>query len=154
MIKIRYACVDDIKHIEYLYHQLFCHGAALQPFYLQEAQQDVSFIKETILAPNSDILLAVQASNIIGFAVLQLQKTLPYKCLVPHQYVYLIDFIIDQNVRNQGIGQTLFESVLDWGKQRGAEYLELSTQAENTKAQGFYERNNMAVATLTYRYRF
>lgn len=154
MTKIRYACLDDVTQIEDLYHKLFCHVAKLQPFYLQEARQDVSFIKETILSTTSDILLAEHEQFILGFALVQLQKTLAYTCLVPHQYVYLVDFMVDEASRGSGIGQVLFNACKDWGKQRGAEYLELSTQAENQVARRFYERNGMHKAILTYRYTF
>lgn len=151
MSKIRYACLDDINQIDRLYHMLFCFAAKLQPYYLQEARQDTAFLKETILSCQSDIILAEQDEEIVGFALVQLQKTPPYNCLVPHTYVYLIDFVVDESCRGSGIGYALFNATLDWGRQRSAEYLELSTQAENTSAREFYQRQGMQAASITYR---
>lgn len=138
-MEIRIASENDIKQIEQLYKQLFSDMAKLQPQYWQKASPSIGHIKATIKSKTADILLAIMDFQIIGFALVEEQETLPYKCIVYHKFANLMDLIVDESHRGQGVGSALLTSVKLWAKNRRLEFVELQVLSENTDAIKLYE---------------
>ena len=103
-MEIKKAEIIDIDEIKQLYQFLFSDMTKLQPEYFKTSKQDVEFLRTIIENDDSDILIA-KDTKVIGLALVQKQKTLPYGCIVEHQYAYLMDLVVDPNFRGQGIGK-------------------------------------------------
>lgn len=52
---------------------------------------------------------------------------------------YVQDLIVSSKARGLGVGRLLMRHVARMGKERGYAYIRLSVDAQNSKAQGFYE---------------
>lgn len=116
--------------------------AALQSTYFQACHQDPAFIHNMINADNSTILVALQDQQVVGFAMLQQQATPPYPMFINHQYAFLLDLIVDQNYRNQGIATQLLDACKAWTTDRQLAYLELNVLANNLPALKLYEQQD------------
>ena len=137
---IRKAVPADLPDIQRLYKYLFADMAALQPDYIRAASQDEAFILSVIREEPSDILLACEEGKTLGFALVQLQRTPPYTCMVPHTYAYLTDLAVEPAARGRGLGRALLDAVKGWGRERGADYVELQVLRQNHGALRLYER--------------
>ncbi len=126
---------DDILR---LYQQLIHTLSALQPAYFKDAQQSSNFIHQMIADPQSEILLAVNEQDVVGFAVLQQQTTPPYPMFINHHYAYLLDLVVAEDMRQQGIAQLLLEACKTWTTSRQLAYLELSVLSNNQPALKLY----------------
>lgn len=56
------------------------------------------------------------------------------------RHVGLFDIVIDKSYRNRGLGQVLIESILAWGKSKGAEYGYLQVLVDNDPAVRLYSK--------------
>lgn len=131
--------LKDLKEICRLYEVLFTNMAELQSDYIKVVPQDENFIKMVINDNNYDIFLAEENNTLLGFVIVQEMKTREYKCIVPHNYSYIIDIVVDTNSRSHGIGKLLLEEVKTWSKNRNLEYVELSVLSNNYRAIKLYE---------------
>lgn len=138
-MKIRLAKLVDISNISTLYRTLFQTMAELQIEYYRKADQDVDFLKSVINSDTKDILVAEEDEQIIGFVLVQQLDTPPYACIVPHRYTLLMDIVVSDLYRGQGIGRALIEEAKLWSKRRGSEYIELSVVSQNRSAIEIYK---------------
>ncbi|POY37341.1 GNAT family N-acetyltransferase [Solitalea longa] len=104
---------------------------------------------------DSDILLAqqfIQArldnnESIIFVALNEKEEPLGFTQLFP---IYssvravknwlLNDLYVDANYRKQGVGEQLIQTVLQFAREDGAKYVDLSTAIDNYTAQSLYEQ--------------
>jgi len=83
-----------------------------------------------------DALVAVFEGKIIGMALFyDTFSTWKGKML------YLEDFVVTQSYRNQGVGQQIFEAVIEEAKARNAKLLKWQVLDWNSSAVKFYEKN-------------
>jgi len=75
-----------------------------------------------------------------------------WKVVVPHKFACVVDLYVEPEYRKCGVGKALLESVKEWTKSRGLEYLELSVLEENLIGRNFYEREISKPALNTLRY--
>jgi len=143
-VQIRTATAQDIPAIMALYPDFFLVHEALQPQFFRSAQQDSSFLEKTVASENSDLLVAVKADEILGFALLQTRETPPFGCLVEYRYAYLLDLCVAPEYRRNGIGAALMAAAEQWTKERALAYLELDVLTNNERALGVYERSGFA----------
>ena len=59
--------------------------------------------------------------------------------------LYLEDFVVFQEYRQKGIGQLLFDAVLQEGRDRGCRLVKWQVLDWNTPAVKFYEKNNATI---------
>lgn len=138
-MNIESARIDDLNDIKKLYEILFLDMSKLQPEYCRAAEQDESFLKETIESETSDILVARENHQVLGFALVQQQNTPPFHCFVPHRYAHLLDLVVAPEQRGKGIGKQLIHAVKSWAKERKLEYIELGVLTQNENAVKLYE---------------
>ncbi|PHM37826.1 GNAT family N-acetyltransferase [Xenorhabdus innexi] len=138
---IRAASMQDVDDVLLLYKTLFSEMAELQPDRWKKVSQDREFIISTLRDDNFKLLVARDDNNnITGFCIAQKKQTPPFKCLVQRTYGYIIDVIVSQNVRSQGIGHKLLTEMNKWAQENNLTHLELSVLSENIAATKFYER--------------
>jgi len=127
-----------------LYPDFFLIHEALQPQFFRSAQQDSSFLEKTVVGEDSDLLVAVESDEILGFALLQTRETPPFGCFVDHRCAYLLDLCVAPEHRRQGIGAALIAAAEQWAKERALAYLELDVLTNNERALGVYERSGFS----------
>lgn len=60
--------------------------------------------------------------------------------VVEGTYMGLFDLVTDVHFRNQGYGEQLILSLLEWGKEHGAKHAYLQVVLSNTPALGLYSK--------------
>ncbi len=148
---IRAAQAKDLEGICKLYEILFSEMAAFQPYYFQNGEQDMDFVKRVIEEEKSDILVAVEDENVCALALVMEEMTPAYGCLVPHHYAHLVDIVTDPGYRGRKIGKALLDGVKNWAKNRELAYIELDALSDNSRAIRMYEREGFGEKMRTFR---
>ena len=148
---VRDAVPADRKAIAEIYHTLFEAMSNLQPQYIQAAEQDPDFILKIITESKKDILVAQYGVQLLGFALVLMTHTPPYRCFVPHPYADLLALAVLPDARGNGLGTLLLQAVKGWAKAYGADYLELGALSNNQGAIRLYEREGFGECLKTFR---
>lgn len=147
---IREAQFNDIQNINNLYLILFGLMQQYEPDYMKASHQDEDFLKSVVAQENNLIAFVYEADNTVkGFAIAQMQETLPYNCLIPLKCIYLIDIVVDENSRGLGIGKALIDKVKEWGACNGSDYIELKVLTANKAAIELYEREGLTSFSIS-----
>lgn len=149
---IRKATSADLPQIKALYSLLFEQLANYEPDYLQPALQDEAFLQQVVAAADNFVAFIYTIDGEAkGFAIAKLEESPPYNCFVPLKCMYLMDIVVDQNMRGKGIGKALIDRIKQWAKEQEADYLELSVLAKNTLAEALYLREGFATFSKSMR---
>ncbi|HGN1203086.1 TPA: N-acetyltransferase family protein [Providencia rettgeri] len=146
---IREAIKNDVDSILSLYQILFSEMALLDPERLQPAEQAQEFIENAIIDDKFYVLVAEFNGEIKGFCIAQQQIADHYSCIVPRNFGYIFDLVVDPNFRGEKAGQKLLTAMKAWAKSRQLSHLELSVLAQNHKAIKFYEREGLTEISRT-----
>lgn len=146
---IRQAEKSDIDSILSLYQILFSEMALLDPERLQPAEQAREFIENAIIDDKFYLLVAEFNSEIKGFCIAQQQTAALFSCIVPRNFGYIFDLVVDPNFRGEKAGQKLLDGMKVWAKSKQLSHLELSVLAQNHKAIKFYEREGLTEISRT-----
>lgn len=152
-MEIRPAVFDDVPAVSQLYAQLFADMARLQPESLKPAEQDKYFLDAMIEMEEAEILVAEEAGQVLGFAVVQARPTPPFPFFHPQTFADFVDVAVAPAHRGKGIGKALIAAVGDWAKERGLAYVELTVLAQNQRAIRLYEELGFTDASRTMRWK-
>ncbi len=106
---------------------------------------------KTIKSDASDIFLAVEGGNVLGFIHVTEAKTPPFGSVAPHSYAEIIDFITTAEHRKRGVGSRLMEAAKQWARNRGLDYIELFVLSEAKDERSFYESKDFTAVSQTMR---
>ncbi|WP_322173321.1 GNAT family N-acetyltransferase [Acutalibacter caecimuris] len=136
---------SDLPAIRKLYEELNACMAALQHNNFRPAQQNEDFILSMLADESSDFLTAkTETGAMMGFALVQAKVTPPHPSFIPRAYTYLMDIVVTESCRRQGVGYALLEEVMRWAQGRGSEFIELGVLSENSAAIKVYEKFGFA----------
>ena len=129
---IRFAKMEDEPYI----YRLLCE--------LEGEELDREGFERTFLEyeklPGYFCLAAEENGSVAGILTL---RTGPMLCRAG-RIGEIVEFVVDQELRSQGIGHSLFEEARAIAIQEGCERLEVSSNKVRTGAHRFYEREGMA----------
>jgi len=107
-------------------------------FYKQ--QSDIAtakkFIQERLDNNESVIFVSLDSDKPIGFTQLYPKYS---SARVIKNWI-LNDLYVDKEYRKKGIGENLIKTAMDFARQNGAKFVELSTAVDNYTAQSLYEQ--------------
>ena len=94
-----------------------------------------------IKSPNHDMLLALDDNDQIqGIATLSIIMG-----PIVRRVAYLEDFVTDQSVRGQGVGNQLWEAMLQWAKAKNCTELNFTSGHGREAAQEFYKKRGAEI---------
>ena len=97
-------------------------------------------LAEILADDNRPVLAAVDDSDrLLGYAFCQFSEYRGDNIMNDGKTLYLDDLCVDERLRGQHIGRTLFEAVKDYAKSHGCRDLTLNVWTGNDAAQRFYE---------------
>jgi len=123
----------------------------LQPEYCKAVKENGNYPKSVITDEKSDIIVAVENNNILGFIHIREDKTPPYASVVQHNFSVIIDFIVTVSSREKGGGAKLMDEAKKWTKIRKLEYIELFVLNNAIEVNRFYEKNDFDTVSHTMR---
>ena len=143
---IRKAEEKDIPRITELLEQVLQIHADIRPdiFIPGTTKYTVDELTELLKNKEKPIYVAVNEADIcVGYAFCQLQEQPFSNNMVPFKSLFIDDLCVDQQVRGQHIGESLFEYVKSEAKFMGCYEVTLNVWTGNTSAERFYEKMGM-----------
>lgn len=94
--------------------------------------------------PDTPIFVCVSdADTVQGYAMCALQRTEGDNILTDRKTLYIDDLCVDEALRGQGVGKTLYDHVVRFAQESGCYHVTLNVWTLNPGAQRFYERCGM-----------
>ncbi len=98
------------------------------------------WFQDIIASPWHDVLLAIDEGKILGMASVSIIMGAGIR-----RNVYLEDFVVSADARGKGVGRLLWQAMLDWGREKGAQKMEFTCGAGRESAQQFYLANGAEI---------
>jgi ribosomal protein S18 acetylase RimI-like enzyme len=146
-ITIRLATLEDYPGFLAVAQETHEHHVALLPdtFRSVEVAVPEDYFARMMMGQESSILLAERAGTIVGYATLQLHRTMR-DSMVPHVVAEIGNFGVSAGCRRMGVGRFLFAACRERATAMGARDLNLSCWEANQEAMRFYESMGMRVS--------
>ncbi|MBQ8148657.1 MAG: GNAT family N-acetyltransferase [Lachnospiraceae bacterium] len=141
-MNIRLAQERDIERIHELLFQvcLVHHNGRPDLFKYGGRKYTDEQLKELMQDKNRPILVAVDEKDyVLGYAFCIFQQYLEDNILTDIKTLYIDDLCVDETVRGQHIGKTLYEAVIAFAKEQGCYNVTLNVWSCNESAMKFYE---------------
>ncbi|MGI6612698.1 MAG: GNAT family N-acetyltransferase [Candidatus Nanosyncoccaceae bacterium] len=94
---------------------------------------DKKALLDIINSPWHDMIVARLDDKIVGTASLSIIMGPANK-----RIAYLVDFVTDPNLREQGIGSKIWDAILKWCEEKGAKRLDFTSKPSREAAHKFY----------------
>lgn len=99
------------------------------------------WFKDLISSDYHDMLIATDDNNkIIGIATLSIIMG-----PIVRKIAYLEDFVTDESVRGQGVGDALWQAMLTWAKDKSCTELNFTSGHGREVAQAFYQKRGAEI---------
>ncbi len=153
---IRIAGMNDLAGINVLHAQLHIQHIGYRPDIFAPIEQPVF---DTLMIPyikddGKDIVISENDGVIDGYAAISVCDTSKGAGeILPFTFVEVNELCVAENAHRKGIGTALLDAVKSYAKDRGAKFVELGVNAQNTQAQEFYKANGMFVKNYKMQYR-
>jgi len=151
-MEIRIANNNDIEQICLLYNEFFAYNAKIDPVYCRAGKETGEYPKSVVESTGSDLIVADDNGELLGFIHIREGKTPPYDALNQNHYAQIIDFIVTAAHRKRGIGVKLMEAAKQWAKDRKLDYIELFVLQGAVDEHRFYKQNDFETVMLTMRH--
>ena len=145
-MNIRRAGEKDIPRLIELLQQVLDIHAKIRPdiFISGTTKYTDDELLQMILDDRNPIYVAVDEKDLcMGYAFCQLKEQPFSNNMVPFTSLFIDDLCVDQSLRGQHIGESLFEFVKAEAKRLGCYEVTLNVWAGNTSAEHFYEKMGM-----------
>ena len=145
-MNIRRAGEKDIPRLIELLQQVLDIHAKIRPdiFISGTTKYTDDELLQMILDDTNPIYVAVGEKDLcMGYAFCQLREQPFSNNMVPFTSLFIDDLCVDQSLRGQHIGESLFEFVKAEAKRLGCYEVTLNVWAGNTSAEHFYEKMGM-----------
>ena len=143
---IRKAEEKDILKIMELLGQVLQIHADIRPdiFIPGTTKYTEEELKELLKEEKKPIYVAVNEEDVcIGYAFCQIQEQPFSNNMVPFKSLFIDDLCVDQQIRGQHIGESLFEYVKSEARKLNCYEVTLNVWTGNTSAEKFYEKMGM-----------
>lgn len=141
-MEIRRATAADIEGIHKLLYQvnMVHHNGRPDLFKAGGRKYTDEQLKTLLLDDSRPVFAAVdEEGNLLGYAFCVFQQHLGDNILTDIKTLYIDDLCVDENLRGQHIGRSLYEYVVQFAKDSGCYNLTLNVWACNESARKFYE---------------
>jgi GNAT superfamily N-acetyltransferase len=101
-------------------------------------------IEQWLAGSGSTVLVAEEAGDIVGLAVLLTRLPSAFAGAVPRKVIQLDNLVVRVDRRGHGIGDRLLAETQRWSREQGATHIEVGVHAFNHDARRFYERFGFA----------
>ncbi len=142
MVTVRKARLEDVDEIARINKQLADMHAEMDEIYKKGAKVEEGFRKhvENLLSSKDDALVVVaeEDGNIIGYMIGVVESARPF--LKIKKMGRISDACVGADHRKKGIGEKMFNFLLDWFREKGVEYITLSFDHRNEGARAFWRK--------------
>ncbi len=146
MIQIRRAVDKDIPRLHELLGQVLQIHAEIRPdiFISGTTKYTDEELREMIRNEEKPIYVAADEQDVcVGYAFCQLRQQPFSNNMVPFQSLFIDDLCVDEKMRGQHVGESLFAFAKEEAKRLGCYEVTLNVWEGNTSAEKFYEKMGM-----------
>lgn len=146
MIQIRRAVDKDIPRLHELLGQVLQIHAEIRSdiFIPGTTKYTDEELREMIRNEEKPIYVAADEQDVcVGYAFCQLRQQPFSNNMVPFQSLFIDDLCVDEKMRGQHVGESLFAFVKEEAKRLGCYEVTLNVWEGNTSAEKFYEKMGM-----------
>lgn len=143
-MQIREYTTADREQLKWLIAQLQDFEAEFVPGMLPGKEMAENYLEKAILKDSLEkegkIFVAEDEGKLVGFVWVYIEKEprdLMYKEPI-YTFLYIGDFIVDENFRGKGIGRALLEKAQGYAREKGITQIKLHTSAKNSLAREVY----------------
>ncbi len=141
---IRPATVDDFEEIFALSRSLSDMHIKSRPDIFKAAPEQTKKEFKNALKKNEYFITVIEdGGKIIGFAKWMLYVTKNNEVLFDLTSAMIYELIISDDCRHKGLGKKLFDKVVEFAKEKGANVIELDVWSFNENARKFYDSLGM-----------
>lgn len=149
--RIRKAQIKDIPRLaELLYQVCRVHSDSRPDLFRRNARKySDEQLTELLNDAEKPIFIACdEDDNVLGYAFCIFQQSDGMGALTAVKTLYIDDLCVDENIRGQHIGTSLYEYVLGFAKENGCYNVTLNVWACNESAMRFYEKCGMKIQKI------
>ncbi len=142
-MRIRRATEQDMTGINRLLYQVLAvHHEGRPDLFRADAKKYTDRQLRAILKDDRfPVFVCVdEAEKVLGYAFCIFQQHEGDNILTDVRSLYIDDLCVDEKLRGQHIGRTLYEYVLEYARENGCYNVTLNVWACNEAAKGFYEK--------------
>ncbi len=142
---IRFAIEKDIPKIGDLLRQVcLVHHKGRPDLFNAGRKYSDEELRDLLTDPTRPILVAVdEADAVLGYCFCIYQQHKDDSVLTDVKTLYIDDLCVDETLRGQHIGRTLYEAALSLARENGCYNVTLNVWSCNPNALRFYERMGM-----------
>jgi len=130
--------MGDIKFIESLSIRLMNHHLQFDEHYMSRHENvDPSYFERLIKSQGSNIFIAEDNGIIVGYLAGKIEKRAPV--FEVDKRGWIDSAYVLEEYRGRGIGRELTERMLEWFKEKGIKYVEVSVDARNQLGHGLWK---------------
>ncbi len=149
-IKIRLAKESDIPTIDKLLYEVNQVHSDVRPdlFKAGAKKYNDEELKKIIRDDKTPIFVAEKENIILGYAFCIQKQFLNDNNMTSIKTLYIDDLCVDEMARNQHIGKTLYNYVINYAKEHGFYNVTLNVWADNIGAVKFYEKIGLKIQKI------
>ena len=154
-MNIRIAEEKDINRILQLLSQVLEIHASLRPdlFISGTTKYTHDELRELLKNQNRRIYVATDENDFVtGYVFCEIREQRNRSNQVPFRSIYIDDFCVDESMRQNHIGQALFDHVKSEAQKIGCYEITLNVWEGNDSARIFYEKMGFAPKSTTMEY--
>lgn len=121
-------------------------AASSRPCVPRPQEERLPYIVDALNSERSAILVAVLGSTVVGYV-----HTTIFPNIKGRSEGKIVEIVVDENERGQGIGTGLFGAAIANFDAAGVEVFEVTTGENNAAAQKFYAKQGLVVDEVAFR---
>lgn len=149
-MKIELPKLEDCKRINELAVKLHEYHVEWRPDIFVHTDTVITEEELQDMIENKKMLVAKEDGVILGYIILGPIREDHKNGYNYRKQLELEALIVDDTVRNKGVGSALMKKALDYAKENNCTDVRLTVNEENTKAIKLYEKLGMKVRNIAY----
>lgn len=149
-MKIEIPNIKDLERINELAVKLHEYHVEWRPDIFVHTDQIITEEELKNMIENEKMFIAKEGDQILGYIILGSMREDHKKGYNYRKQLELEALIVDDSVRNKGVGSALMKKALDYAKENACTDVRLTVNEENTSAIKLYEKLGMRVRNIAY----
>lgn len=148
-MNIRNAQIDDVNRVSELMLQVAkIHSSARRDIFKEKNIEEIKNEVNNRMNNKENILIAEENNSIFGVIIYKIKEVREHKNLKDRTVLWIDELVVDENIREKGIGKSLFLEVNKIAKESNCNAVELNCWNFNRQAIKFYEKCGMNTQRL------